>query len=47
MTAQKLNVFHQQCLREILGITFREHVTNEELLLRTASRRSADIVEEA
>ena len=44
--AQKLNVFHQRCLRKILHVTYRDHVTNEEVLLRTGSRKLADTVAE-
>ena len=40
--AQKLNVFHQRCLRKILHVTYRYHVTNEEVLLRTGSRKLAE-----
>ena len=43
--AQKLNVFHQRCLRKILHVTYRDHVTNE-VLPRTGSRKLADIVAE-
>jgi len=42
--AQKLNVFHQGCLRKILHVTYRDHITNEEVLLRTVSRKFADIL---
>jgi len=34
-TAQKLNVFHQRCLHKILHVTNRDHLTSEEVLLRT------------
>ena len=30
--ARKLNVFHQRCLRRILGITYLDHTTNDEIL---------------
>ena len=43
---QKLNVFHQRCLRKILHVTCREHVTNEEVLMRTGSRKLAYTVTE-
>jgi len=36
MTARiehKLNVFHQRCLRKILKVTYKDHITNEEILL--------------
>jgi len=44
--AQKLNVFHQRCLRKILQVTYKDHITNEEILRRTCSRKLADIVTE-
>jgi len=44
--AQKLDVFHQQCLRKILHVTYWDHVTNKEVLLRTGSRKLADTVAE-
>ena len=40
--AQKLNVFHQLCLHKILHVTYRDHITNEEVLLRTGSRKLAE-----
>ena len=42
--AQKLNVFNQKCLRRILGISYRDHITNEEVLRLSACRRLQDIV---
>ena len=36
---EKLNMFHQQCLRKILKITYLNHITNEEVLCRVNSRR--------
>jgi len=45
-TAQKLNVFHQRCLHEILHIAYQDHVTNEEVLFRTGSRKLVDTVAE-
>jgi len=44
--AQKLNVFHQWCLRKILQVMSKDHITNEEILRRTCSRKLADIVTE-
>ena len=45
-TAQKLNVFHQHCLRNILRVAYREHITNEEILDMTGLRKLADSVME-
>ena len=44
--AGKLNVFHQRCLRRILGITYLDHITNDEILRRCNSRKLQDIVTE-
>jgi len=41
---QQLDVFHQRNLRMILGITWKDHVTNMEVLSRTGQRRLQDIV---
>jgi len=38
--------FHQRNLRKILGITWKDHVTNMEMLSRTGQRRLQDIVAE-
>ena len=27
-TERKLNIFHQQCLRKILKVTYKDHITN-------------------
>ena len=35
--AKKLNEFHQRCLRRILKISYRYHVTNDEVLRNTQS----------
>jgi len=43
---QQLDVFHQSNLRKILGITWKDHVTNLEVLSRTEQRRLQDIVAE-
>ena len=45
---QQLDVFHQRNLRKILGITWKDHVTNLEVLNRTGQRRLGlqDIVAE-
>jgi len=44
--SQKLNVFHQRCLRRIMGISYHDRVTNEEVLQRSGSRRLEEIVTE-
>jgi len=36
---QQLDVFHQRNLRKILGITWKDHVTNIEMLSQTGQRR--------
>ena len=41
---QQLDVFHQRNLWKILGITWKDHVTNMEVLSRTGQRRLQDIV---
>jgi hypothetical protein len=43
---QKLNVFHQRNLRRILGVTWRDHVTNNEVLSRTEQKPLHVIVAE-
>jgi len=44
--SQKLDVFHQRNLRKILGVTWRDHLSNIEGLKRTGQRRLQDIVAE-
>ncbi len=49
MTAKhtaKLDAFHQRCLRRILKVIRKDHVTNEEILKRTGQRRLRDIITE-
>ena len=43
---QQLDVFHQRNLRKILGIAWKDRVTNMEVLSRTGQRRLQDIVAE-
>jgi len=43
---QQLDIFHQCNLRKILGITWKDHVTNMKVLSRTGQRRLQDIVAE-
>ena len=35
---KKLDAFHQRCLRKILKISYRDHITNEEVLRRAKSK---------
>ena len=44
MIAHRLDVFHRRCLHAILGISWRDHVTNEEVMRRTGMERLQDIV---
>ena len=41
---QKLDVFHQRCLRTILGISWRDHITNDEVLWRVDLGTLSEIV---
>jgi len=45
-TKKMLNVFHQKCLRRILKITWRDRVTNDEVLRRTRTRPLSDSIVE-
>jgi len=45
LECQQLNVFHQRNLRKILGIIWKDHVTNMEVLSRTGQRRLQDRAE--
>ena len=40
----RLDVFHRPCLRAILGISWRDHVTNEEVMRRAGMERLQYIV---
>ena len=44
MIAHRLDVFHRRCLRAILCISWRDHVTNEEVMRRAGMERLQDIV---
>ena len=44
MIAHRLDVFHRRCLGTILGIPWRGHVTNEEMMRRAGMERLQDIV---
>jgi len=39
-----IDVFHRRCLRSILGISWRDHVTNDEVLARTGQATLHDTV---
>jgi len=39
-----LNVFNRRCLRGIMGVSWRDHMTNEELLLIAGVGDLQDIV---
>ena len=44
MIAHRLHVFHTRGLRKILGISWRDHVTNEEVMRTAGMERLQDIV---
>ena len=44
MIAHRLDFIHRRCLRAILGISWRDHVTNEEVMRRAGMERLQDIV---
>ena len=44
MIAHRLDVFHRRCLRAILSISWRDHVTNEEVMRRADMERLQYIV---
>ena len=47
-TTNKINkiidVFHRRCLRSILGISWRDHITNDEVMARSEQMALHDIV---
>ena len=43
---QKLNAFHQRCLRKIMKITYLDRITNEEVLARSGCRKLTEIITE-
>ena len=45
-TQNKLDVFHQRNLRKIIGVTWKDKVSNAEVLARTRQRRLQDIIGE-
>ena len=44
MIAHRLDVFHRRCLRTILGISWCDHATIEEVIRKTGMERLKDIV---
>jgi len=40
----QLDVFHRRCLRSILGISWRDHVTNDEVMAQTGQAALHDTV---
>ena len=44
MIVHRLDDFHRRCLRAILSISWRDHVTNEEVMRRAGMERLQDIV---
>ena len=46
MIQNKLDVFHQRNLRKIIGVTWKDKVSNAEVLARTGQRRLQDIIGE-
>ena len=44
-SGKRLDAFQQRCLRRILGITYRDRVTNEEIYRRTATKPLSQIIE--
>ena len=44
MIAHMLDDFHRRCLRAILGISWSDHVTNEEVMRKAGMERLQDIV---
>jgi len=46
MIQNKLDVFHQRNLRKIIGVTWKDKVSNAEVLACTGQRRLQDIVSE-
>jgi len=39
-----IDVFHRRCLRSILGISWRDHITNDEVMARSGQLALHDIV---
>jgi len=43
---QKLDVFHERCLRTILGISWRDHISNDKVLRRVDLGSLSEIVQQ-
>ena len=43
---KKVDVFHNRCLRRILGVNWSDYISNEEILNRTEQKVMRDIVAE-
>ena len=46
MITHRLNVFNQKCLRKILGISFSDHIRNEEVLKRSEVQTIAGLIKQ-
>ena len=44
--SKKLDIFHQRCLRNILKISYLDHITNDKVIRRAQFRRLQDTVTE-
>ena len=44
ITVKMIDVFHRQCLSSILGISWRDHVTNDQVMVRSGQLALHDIV---
>ena len=44
--AHKLDVFHHRCLRKLLKISWRDHVTNDDVWQRSGQQKLSEIVKE-
>ena len=42
--AQRLHAFHMRCLRRLLGVTWKDHMTNEDVLEKTGSPSMTDLL---
>ena len=43
---KRINAFHQRCLRKILKVTYKDRVTNLEILQRTGKRNMHETLQE-
>ena len=42
----RLHAFHMRCLRRLLGVTWKDHITNEDVLERTGSPSMKDLLQQ-